>query len=123
MPDFDDASTLNDIARRVHDANATWWHDPATGEPLTRNRGEMLALIHSEVSECLEGERKGLMDDHIAYRKMAEVELADIIIRVFDYAAGHGYDIGGAFVDKMKYNAWRADHKPAARIGENGKQF
>lgn len=122
MP-YDDATTLNDIAQRVHVATATWWHDPLTGERLTRNRGEMLALIHSEVSECLEGERKGLMDDHIAHRKMAEVELADIIIRVFDYAAGYGYDIGGAFVDKMRYNAQRADHKPEARIAENGKQF
>ena len=114
---------LNFIAEMVHQANRTWWHDPATGEPIQRNKGEMLALIHSELSECLEGERKNLMDDHLPHRRMAEVELADAVIRIFDYAAGFGYDLGGAFVDKMKYNAERKDHKPESRIQADGKKF
>jgi NTP pyrophosphatase (non-canonical NTP hydrolase) len=84
---------LNELAREIHAANAHWWHDPATGERLDRNKGEMLMLIVSELSEAMEGERKDLMDDKLPHRKMAEVELADVLIRVFDFAGGFGYDL------------------------------
>ena len=114
---------LNDYASQVHEANQKWWHDPETGEPLFRNRGEMLCLIHSEISEAMEGERKDLMDDHLPHRKMAEVELADAVIRIMDYCAGHGYDLEGAFQEKMAYNAKRADHTHAARLAANGKKW
>jgi len=100
-----------------------WWHDLVTGAKLDRNKGELLMLIVSEVAEAMEGERKGLMDDKLPHRPMAEVELADVLIRVFDYAAGHGYDIAGAVVEKLEYNAQRADHKPENRIKAGGKKF
>jgi NTP pyrophosphatase (non-canonical NTP hydrolase) len=115
--------TLNDLARDCHADNQHWWHDPATGVRLDRNKGELLALVHSEVSECLEGERKGLMDTHLPHRKMAEVELADILIRVFDYAGAYGYDLDGAVAEKRAYNKTRADHQAAARLAANGKKF
>jgi NTP pyrophosphatase (non-canonical NTP hydrolase) len=115
--------TLNDYAAHCHAANKKWWQNVDTGEPIKRNKGELLALIHSEVSECLEGERKDLMDDKLPHRKMAEVELADILIRVFDYAAGFGYDLQGAFEEKMAYNAKREDHTHEARKIAGGKQF
>ena len=114
---------LNDYAAEVHDANAKWWHDIETGERIERNKGEMLCLIHSEVSECLEGVRKDLMDDHLPHRKMEEVELADALIRILDYAAGHGLDIQGAYDDKMAYNAKRVDHKAENRQMKGGKKF
>lgn len=88
-----------------------------------RNVGEMLALVHSEISEALEGHRKNLMDDKLPHRKMFEVELADAIIRIFDIAGGLGLDLGGAYVEKMKYNAIRKDHKIEDRMGENGKKY
>lgn len=114
---------LNDLARECHAANQHWWHDPATGERLERNKGELLCLIHSEVSECMEGERKDLMDTHLPHRKMAEVELADVLIRLFDYAGAYGYDLDGAFVEKRAFNAQRADHKAEARLRADGKRW
>lgn len=100
-----------------------WWTDIKTGEPLDRNDGEMLCLIHSEISEAMEGVRKGLMDDHLPHRKMSEVELADALIRIFDYAGGRGLDIGGALVEKFMYNQTRADHKIENRLKDGGKAF
>lgn len=114
---------LNDYSEIVHDANKLWWRDLKTGLPIKRNKGELLALIHSEISEALEGERKDLMDDKLPHRKMAEVELADAVIRIMDYCAGFGYDLQGAFNDKMAYNATREDHKHEARRIAGGKQF
>lgn len=114
---------LNEYSKICHAANQKWWQNIETGEPLKRNKGELLALIHSEISECLEGERKNLMDDKLPHRKMAEVELVDTLIRVFDYAAGFGYDLQGAFQEKMEYNRTREDHKHEARKIAGGKQF
>lgn len=100
-----------------------WWHDIHTGEPLQRNKGELLCLIHSEISEAMEGERKNLMDDKLPHRKMAEVELADALIRIFDYCGGFGYDLAGAMIEKLAYNQQRADHKPENRAKDGGKKF
>ena len=90
---------------------------------VSRNVGEMLALVHSEISEALEGHRKDLMDDHLPHRKMFEVELADAVIRIFDIAAGLGLDLGGAFEEKMEYNARRRDHQLEARRLAGGKKY
>jgi NTP pyrophosphatase (non-canonical NTP hydrolase) len=106
-------------------SNAGWWTDLATGESLIgkRNIPEMLCLIHSEISEAMEGHRKNLMDDKLPHRKMLEVELADAMIRIGDLAGSLGLDLGGAVAEKLVYNAGRADHKPENRMKEGGKAF
>jgi NTP pyrophosphatase (non-canonical NTP hydrolase) len=114
---------INALCAEVHKANEKWWVCLRTGEPTERNVGELLALVHSEVSEALEGHRKGLMDDKLPHRSMFEVELADTIIRIFDIAGGFGMDLGGAFAEKMAYNAQRADHKREARLADGGKKY
>lgn len=89
----------------------------------TRNVGEILCLIHSEISEAMEGHRKNLMDDKLPHRKMLEVELADAMIRIFDLAGAHGMDLGGAIVEKLAYNSTRADHKKENRLADGGKAY
>lgn len=100
-----------------------WWSDPATGEWKDRNDGEMIALMHSELSEALEGLRKDLMDDHLPHRKQVEMELADTLVRIFDYAGARGLDLGGAVIEKLAYNQRRADHKLENRNKADGKKF
>ena len=114
---------LNDYAEECHTANLKWWQDPATGKAIDRNKGELLCLIHSEISEAMEGERKGLQDDKLPHRPMAEVELVDALIRIFDYAGAFGYDLQGAYTEKMDFNARRADHKHEARLATGGKRW
>lgn len=103
--------------------NNGWWHDPATGELKQRPVPELLCLIHSEISEALEGFRKDLMDDHLVDRKMLEVELADAVIRIMDMAGGYDMDIAGAIAEKLMYNDKRADHKPENRAKDGGKKI
>lgn len=80
-------------------------------------------LTVSELSEGMEGYRKGLMDDHLPHREMLEVELADAIIRIGDLAGALGYNLAETVREKMAYNAQRADHKPGNRTQVNGKKF
>jgi NTP pyrophosphatase (non-canonical NTP hydrolase) len=66
-----------------------------------------IALIHSELSEMVEGVRKDSMDDKLPHRKMEEVELADTLIRIEDYAGAYDLDLGGARDEKEAYNFTR----------------
>lgn len=116
-------NSINELAAEVHLLNSKWWQDPKTGEQIERNKGEQLMLIVSEISEAMEGERKSLFDDKLTSRRMAEVELADAMIRILDYAAGHGYDLGGALVEKLEYNKTRADHTIEERLKDGGKKW
>lgn len=127
----------NVLMRFSHGASraAGWWTDPKTGVDLrtvvqdTSARlgkalvAEKLCLIHSEISEAMEGFRKGLMDDKIPSRKMIEVELADALIRIGDLAGALDLDLGGAVAEKMAFNSVRPDHKAEARLGAGGKAF
>lgn len=104
-----------------------WWTNLRTGEDLTQSKnfnvGEKLMLVVSEVSEGMEGHRKGLQDDKLPHRPMLEVELADAVIRIADLAGALGLDLGGAIAEKLAFNAQRADHKPEARLAEGGKAY
>lgn len=117
------ADILNELAKTIHHHNGKWWIDIHTGEPLVRNKGEAIALIHSEVSEALEGVRKNLADDKLPHYPMEVVEMADAIIRILDYCAGYGLDIGNALIEKCAYNITREDHKIENRLKDNGKKI
>ena len=71
-------------------------------------RAQAIALIHSELSEMLEADRKNMMDDKLTGRQGVEVEGADAFIRILDFMGGYKYDIGGATLEKLEYNKTRA---------------
>jgi len=115
---------INSAQRLAHKTatDAGWYTDPMTGEPVTRNFGEVVALMHSELSEALEADRKNLNDDKLPHRDGREVEFADCILRILDTAAALGLDVAGAIIEKNKFNRERADHKLEARIS-GGKKY
>jgi len=82
-----------------------------------------LALIHSEVSEALEGVRKAIPDSHLPNLPSVDVELADTLIRIFDFCGENGIDLERAVREKFEYNQRRADHKPENRAAAGGKSI
>lgn len=86
-----------------------WWDHP-------RNDGEIIALIHSELSEALEGLRHPAKDEHCPNFQNVEVELADVIIRIMDVAVMRGWNVSQALVAKHEFNMTR-EHK------HGGKKF
>jgi hypothetical protein len=103
--------------------DAGWYQHPMTGMTVQRNFGEVVALMHSELSEALEADRKGLKDDKLPHRDGREVEFADCIIRILDTAAALGLDVAGALIEKNRFNKQRADHKLANRSEAGGKKY
>lgn len=102
---------------------AGWYTDPVTGETIERNIGEVIALMHSELSEALEAVRNNAKDDKLPWRDGLEVEFADCLIRIFDTAEALGLDLGRAVIEKNRYNQQRSDHKLKNRQAEGGKKF
>jgi NTP pyrophosphatase (non-canonical NTP hydrolase) len=72
---------------------------------IERNKGEMIALMHSELSECLEGIRHdNPPSEHIPEFTAEEEELADLVIRVGDYVEGYNIRLEEAIIAKLNFN-------------------
>ncbi len=119
-----DGTDLSELAIVIHGLNIKWWVDLETGERINRNVGELIALMHSELSEALEAHRKSLKDDKLPQYPGVAVEFADCIIRILDAAIGLGHsNIGEILVEKLRYNVSRVDHSHEHRRGEGGKKY
>lgn len=98
-----DVMYVNCLAKECHEVSVSkgWWNED-------RNDGELVALIHSEASELLEGLRHGNpRADHIPEFCDAEEECADIIIRVLDMCEARHWRIGEALRAKIEFNRTR----------------
>lgn len=94
--------SLNELGKEIFANNVVkgFYDEPTTF-------AARIALMHSELSEALEADRKGLMDDKLTNRDGREVELADCLIRILDCATFMRMDIHGAVIEKIAYNKTR----------------
>ncbi len=122
---------INKLAEVIHEnAKAKGFFDSE------KNIGEMLCLIHSEISEALEADRIGhyaaknynlenislndlensldrryfQQEFEVSIKNSFEDELSDVMIRVMDLAAFKGIDLEYHISMKMAYNSLR-EHK------------
>ena len=86
-------------------AKSKGWYDKE------RTFGDVITLVHSELSEAYEEYRNG--HEMVAIRiekgkpEGIPVELADAVIRIFDCAEHYGIDLEAAIELKMWYNEKR----------------
>lgn len=72
------------------------------------SKGDLIALMHSELSEMLEAVRTGdPQSEKIPEFTNEAEELADLVIRAMDYARRNSIPLPEAIIAKAKYNVNR----------------
>jgi len=114
--------TLNTMAKECHElAIRKGWYD------TDRELPELIALMHSELSEALEAYRdsdgEGIQDIWFVGGPESEgkpegiaIELVDCIIRILDCAGHFGIDLDAAYEAKMRYNQTRPYRHGGKRV-------
>jgi NTP pyrophosphatase (non-canonical NTP hydrolase) len=81
------------------------WHESP------RTPGDLIALIHTELSEAFEEIRNGRPPNAVTYEGKPEgfgVELADAVIRILDVCGIYDIDLEKLLVEKMEFNRTRS---------------
>lgn len=98
---------INDLVKRAYEnsKNHGFWNEE-------KNFGEVIALMHSELSEAFEEYRNGKKINETYYEQGEKPcgipsELADVVIRVFDFCGGNDIDLEKIILEKMQYNETR----------------
>ncbi|MDF2790826.1 MAG: MazG nucleotide pyrophosphohydrolase domain protein [Neobacillus sp.] len=87
---------INQLCKEAFEtAKSKGWHDEQ------REMGTRLALIHGEVSEAMEADRRNEGKERVTE------ELADVVIRIFDLCGEEGFDLENSILRKMEYNKTR----------------
>lgn len=101
-------AAIEELCSIINDwATKKGWNDP---EDSLSHKAEQIALMHSELSECLEYLRKKeqpAMDDKVPELTGEAAELADVLIRIFHYCGKRGIDLGEAVRLKHQFNITR----------------
>ena len=66
-----------------------------------------LQLVNSELGEATEGIRSAEMDGHCPHFTSEEIEVADAVIRICDYAGAFDLRLVEAIAAKLEYNQTR----------------
>lgn len=71
---------LIELQEKIHAQSVKmgWWDNP-------QSFSTFVCLFHSELSEAMDGDRKGLVDVRLPHYPMIAVEIADFVIRVLDW--------------------------------------
>jgi len=78
-----------------------WWDKP-------REDGTVIALIHTELSELMNAICRKEGNSKVITFSKEEEELADVCIRIMDFAERKGYRLGAAILAKHEYNKTRS---------------